>query len=224
MTTLEFDHFFIFTEPEAPAVEQVVALGLVEGQPNVHPGQGTACRRIFFHNAMLEFLWVRASQEVRSAAIAPTRLWERSRYHQTGYSPFGICFRTGSSSQATLPFETWAYRPPYLPNHLQIDVARNEVHPGEPMLFWIPFGGRPDSYPAEKRQPLAHPGGFREITGLTITIPGLETKSTAAETIEQNSFISFVNGAASVAEIRFDDARAGQIRDFRPALPLIFCW
>ena len=125
--TLEFDHFFVFTSVNAPEADQVLELGLLEGSSNIHPGQGTANRRIFFHNAMLEFLWVHNDEEVRSELIAPTRLWERSRFQQSGYSPFGLAFRSTTLPDLTspqLPFETWPFRPPYLPDHLQIDVAR----------------------------------------------------------------------------------------------------
>jgi len=186
---LEFDHIFIFTEVEAPAVEQLAAFGLTEGQPNVHPGQGTACRRIFFHNVMLELLWVRDAAEVQSDVIASTRLWERSRSHQSGYSPFDLCFRPGDSASSELPFASWSYRPPYLPPQLQIDVAANQSHPAEPMIFSIPFGGRPDAYPAKKRQPLDHSIGFEEITGLTLTLTPQNSKSAALDAIELDGFI-----------------------------------
>jgi hypothetical protein len=40
----------------APEAERIAAFGLCEGPSNVHPGQGTANRRFFFRNAMLELL------------------------------------------------------------------------------------------------------------------------------------------------------------------------
>ena len=70
---LEFDHLFILTQPQAPEVEAVIAKGFSEGSRNIHPGQGTANRRIFFHNAMVEFLWVddpAAMQLLQAAGIA----------------------------------------------------------------------------------------------------------------------------------------------------------
>jgi hypothetical protein len=222
--SIEFDHLFIFTDIGAPAIERLVAFGLTEGQPNVHPGQGTACRRIFFHNSMLELLWVKDTQEVQSEAIAPTLLWERSQHQQTGYSPFGLCFRPEGKAPLTLPFATWAYRPPYLPPDIHIEVAANEAYPAEPMIFAIPFGGRPDSYPSEKQQPLNHPIGFKEITGLTITLAPPASTSAAVKAIETAGPISFVNGPAPLAELFFDDARTGHTADFRPLLPLVFHW
>jgi hypothetical protein len=54
----ELDHLFIRVEVNAREAEHLVEFGLNEGAPNVHSGQGTANRRFFFHNVMLELLWV----------------------------------------------------------------------------------------------------------------------------------------------------------------------
>jgi len=42
------DHVFILCSPGAPESGALNRLGLTEGSPNTHPGQGTACRRFFF--------------------------------------------------------------------------------------------------------------------------------------------------------------------------------
>ena len=55
---IELDHVFVCTAPGAPEAEKLVEFGLHEGPPNQHPGQGTACRRFPFANAMIELLWV----------------------------------------------------------------------------------------------------------------------------------------------------------------------
>jgi hypothetical protein len=60
---IELDHVFICTAPDAPEAEKLVQFGLREGPPNQHPGQGTACRRFAFVNAMIELLWVRNEVE-----------------------------------------------------------------------------------------------------------------------------------------------------------------
>jgi hypothetical protein len=51
--TVALDHLFICTSSGAPEAERLAEFGLIEGTPNCHPGQGTANRRFFFHNAML---------------------------------------------------------------------------------------------------------------------------------------------------------------------------
>jgi hypothetical protein len=223
---LELDHLFACTRVGASEGDALVALGLTEGTSNVHPGQGTTNRRIFFRNAMLEFLWVIDEDEARSSVIAPTRLWERWRYRDTGYSPFGIAFRPRSGQSApstTWPFATWAYRPPYLPRDLEISVASNMVS-AEPLVFVIPFGGRQDSLPPEQRQPLDHAIGFREITSVRITVPDGRTLSDAVRELHESGLIAFRGGDDHLAEIEFDKGQAGQVIDMRPGLPLQLRW
>ena len=109
--TVEFDHLFVCSSVGAPEADILVDAGFCEGQPNIHPGQGTSCRRFFFHNAYLEFLWVHDAAEARSDLVRPTKLWERWSYCQTGSCPFGIGLRPGlhSTDSKKLPLATWAY-------------------------------------------------------------------------------------------------------------------
>ncbi|HLM54582.1 MAG TPA: VOC family protein [Pyrinomonadaceae bacterium] len=219
------DHLFVCTSVGAPEAERLAAVGLIEGQSNLHPGQGTACRRLFFHNAYLELLWVHNEEEARGEAVRPLRLWERWLYQQTGYSPFGLCLRPSKRGDepAGLPFETWAYRPPYLPDPLQIDVAENSDHPAEPLLFHASFGVRPDEYPSERKQPLEHPSGFREVTQVNISLPE-RTVSKALKVIEEGGLVKLCPGEAHLLEVVFDRAAQGKATDFRPHLPLVFRW
>jgi hypothetical protein len=41
---MSIDHLFICTDVGAIVADRLVALGLVEGSSNVHPGQGTTNR------------------------------------------------------------------------------------------------------------------------------------------------------------------------------------
>jgi hypothetical protein len=226
--TLELDHMFICTAVDAPEADLLVAFGLTEGTPNSHPGQGTACRRFFFRNAMLELVWVHDESEARSPLIAPARLWEGWRYRSTGYSPFGICVRPRSiqhgAPQPVLPFATWEYRPPYLPPEQHIDVA-SETSKSEPLLFATPFGGRPDAkVPTEHRQLLVHPIGVGKITAVHVTLPPDGSISHAARAVQQTGSVSFGSGSEHLAEVEFDHGEQGQSKDFRPTLPLRFRW
>jgi len=224
--TLELDHIFVCTGPGAPDAEKLAALGLTEGTGNVHPGQGTACRRFFFRNAMLELLWLRDEQEARSPDIAPLKLPERCGYLRTGYSPFGVCLRPDpahTTSAPDLPSKTWEYRPPYLPAGVHIDVAA-DTFIGEPLLFAMPFGGRPDSYSGERRQPLQHSAGLDEITGLRLTLPQEEAVSAPFRALEARGLVSLSAGAGHLMEIEFDSGVSGRSADLRPALPLRLRW
>lgn len=220
---IAFDHLFICTTTNAPEVDHVLACGFSEGTSNAHPGQGTTNRRIFFDNAMLEFLWVVNQQEVQSSTIAPTHFWERWQYRQTGYSPFGVIFRTvDSDDPAQLLFETWAYCPPYLPPHLQIRVASNTCFT-EPLLCVIPFGGRPDKLKGDRTQPLNHACGAREITQVQISLPSNQPLSPATSAIQAAGLVTFEVGE-HLAEVECDRGVQGKTVDFRPQLPLRLRW
>jgi Glyoxalase-like domain len=225
--TVELDHVFVCTEAGPPEADRLVAFGLCEGAPNLHPGQGTACRHFFFHNAMLELVWVHDEREARSPPIAPARLWERWGYRSTGYSPFGICLRPKNARRAlsgrpaVLPCRTWEWRPPYLPPGTRIDVAAGTAAV-EPLVFATPYSGRPDAFPDDRRQPLVHPKGVAEITGLSVTLPRDEPVSGALRALQRAGVVSFQQGEDHLAEIQFDRGGRGESTDFRPALPLLF--
>jgi hypothetical protein len=200
-----------------------VSLGLTEGSSNVHPGQGTANRRFFFRNAMLELLWVGDEREARSEPIAPTWLWERSRWRQTGASPFGICLRGTDGTTRALPFETWSYRPPYLPAGMEIPVAR-AASPAEPMMFAIPFGRRPDAVPPQRREPIEHPIGVREITSVRVTLARGGGLTPPLHAAEQLGIARFIRDTEHLMDLSFDEASRGESADFRPELPLVLRW
>src|SRR5262245_14202678 len=104
---IALDHLFICTSIDAPGAERLVEFGLAEGEPNVHPGQGTECRRFFFRNAYLELLWVKDPNEAQSDLVRPTCLWERWSRRESGSNPFGLCFRPAADLAGRPPFPTW---------------------------------------------------------------------------------------------------------------------
>lgn len=84
---IELDHVFVCVAAGAPEGNRLTTFGLIEGTPNSHPGQGTANRRFFFRNAMLELLYVHDEREARSPLVAPTRLWENGDTAQPATLP-----------------------------------------------------------------------------------------------------------------------------------------
>src|SRR5215475_4921008 len=102
--SFEIDHIFICTAVGAPEAERLIEFGLAEGSPNHHPGQGTANRRFFFENAMLELLWVDDAEEVQREGIRRLALWERWSQRNLGASPFGICYRPTRDATEPAPF------------------------------------------------------------------------------------------------------------------------
>lgn len=208
------DHVFICTSPDAPAADLLRQFGLQEGPPNRHPGQGTACRRFFFRNAMLELLWVEDAGEARSEQTRRTGLWERWPAAGNEASPFGIILRPESASPEPCPFPSWEYRPPTMPD-LALQIA-SEAGLEEPMwCFMEAFG--------ERLHPAEHPAGFRNVTTVRIVSPPLK-KDSVTRTMAKKGLIGFEPGAEHLLELEFDGRTAGRQIDFRPELPLRLHW
>src|SRR5262249_52786878 len=111
----QLDHVFLWVSAGGPEAERLAALGLTEGKPNRHVGQGTACRRFFFANTFLELLWVENPEETQGPLVSPLHFWERWSGRGSGTCPFGLIFRPASGADTAPPFPAWDYRPPYLP-------------------------------------------------------------------------------------------------------------
>ena len=219
----EFDHLFICTNEGAEAAERLISLGFQEGSSNVHPGQGTANRRFFFHNAMLELLWVHDVAEAHSEAIRPTRLLERWENRDQGACPYGICLRS-TDEPRQVAFSNWAFRPPYLPEALSIAVGTNSNILTEPMLFQTPFGKRPDHFSPEKAQPIEHTIGLQEITRVELISPQASSISSELQAVLSTKQIKLRTGKTYCLELGFDQEVKGQQRDCRPDLPLVLSW
>jgi hypothetical protein len=210
------DHMFICTAARGPAAELLRQAGLTEGTPNRHPGQGTACRRFFFSNAMLELLWLEDEAESRSEQTYATKLWERFAPGPTA-SPFGVILRPAPGYEPVCPWPSWSYRPPAMPG-LELEIAA-DTDLDEPMWCFMKTGRAPAEWP-ERLQPLDHPAGFREITRLLINCPDVkETSVTRA--MANNGVIALQTGVEHLLELQFDGGLRGTSQDFRPALPLI---
>ena len=222
--TFEFDHVFICASHGGAEADHLAALGLAEGAPNTHPGQGTACRRFFFANCYIELLWVSSALEAQSEATSPTHLYERWENRTNGACPFGLGFRPKVHNGDSAPFGTWLYQPPYLPPSLSIHVATNTSIQREPMLFYLPFAKRPDTYPTDRQQPLRHPADLREVTGVTLCHPCRDGLSPEVMAVAASRVVQLRVGSEYLLEMGFDHESRGQKADFRPLLPLIFRW
>ena len=220
--SLVIDHIFIATQVNAPEAELLKAFGLIEGTQNQHLGQGTANRRFFFANAFLELLWITDASEAQAERVKPTHLYERLSQQDPNISPFGICFRPTMQTDPAIPFPYWNYQPNYLPPHLSIPMAMNNPLT-EPLWFVLPFGAAPSTFSAEKRQPLEHVLGFKELTSVRVTQP-IEAKSIAAQQANQIAGLKIEQGEEHLLEVGFDGEQAGLSHDFRPSLPLIIKW
>jgi len=218
----ELDHVFICASCGGEEASVLTAFGLSEGTPNVHPGQGTACRRFFFCNGYLELLWVSDATEAQSQTTQPTHLWERWIGRGDGACPFGLGFRPNRQGVAGTPFPAWEYRPQYLPASWSFQIATNAAVLGGPMLFYLPFSQRPDAHPT--RQVLEHTAGLREITRIEVLSPHTGTLSPAFAAALRADGIRVRSDVGYLLEIGFDGELAGKTADFRPSLPVVFHW
>ena len=132
--------------------------------------------------------------------------------------------RPPRDSDGKTAFSSWEYYPPYLPENVHISVATNSELLAEPMLFQIPWGKRPDSYPAEKSQPLEHPVGFREITRVELVSPAANNPSPELQAVIDTNQLKLRLGSEYCIELGFDGEMQGKKTDFRPELPLILSW
>lgn len=220
MMKVDFHHLFCFCAEGAPEADHLVNAGFIEGPRNTHKGQGTANRRFFFQNGMLEFLWVTNLNEIRSDLTGRTRLYDRSEYKKTGFSPFGIAMYNATLDGKPLdrPFSGWAYKPNYLPDDLEIWVADNEDHPAEPMLFYASFFSKFDGGSLDR-----HANNVNVITSINVQMTGNDSrKSNALDLSSKMDLLKYHFGKDPLAVIEFDHNRKKLELDLRQhSLPIV---
>jgi hypothetical protein len=221
--TAELDHLFVMVSVGGPEADRLLAEGLSEGQPNRHPGQGTACRRFFFANAYLELVWVESPEEAQSALVRPLQLWERWEGRSRGHCPFGVVLRPSEETGQSPPFPAWEYQPPYLPPSLALHVGANQDSIDEPLLIYFPLRRRPDAASAAHAQPLEHSAGLRELTAVRVFGPGDPGRSAVMGAAEETGAVTFCHAQEHFAELGFDGEAEGRCTDLRPVLPLVLC-
>lgn len=214
---IEVDHAFVACAIGAPEAEALLRLGFVEGSSNSHPGQGTANRRFFFENFMLELLWVANSAEARNERTQPTRLWDRWEHRKAGANPIGIVFRSSDGHPNSMPFKTWAYAPGYLSAGASIQIAVGTTL-DEPELLYLPFldrGARRNS------EPVAHASPIGRIVGVAVGVRRIGELSGASRSAQAHGLLAYFESPHPVLEIIFKGPQDGGI-DLRPDLPVIF--
>jgi len=211
--SLELDHFFILTEPGAPAASSLSDIGLVEGTANDHPGQGTSSRRFFFANSMLELLYIR---DAREATVGPgSRFGLTERKADRSASPFGLVFRAGGESNSE-HFPGWQYCPEYLGAEQYFHVGKNSDQIDEPLCIVLP-----QTFSQPTRQP--GNGRFDNVTEVRVSFPSRRT-SPVLEAVGQCRMLSLISGESHLMEIVFNGHREHQSKDLNPFLPLIISW
>ncbi len=207
--TFELDHVFIITQPGASEADRLVANGLQEGSRKTHPGQGTANRRFFFSNGMLELLWIADRSEAAQGPGAGLGLLERSE--RVDACPFGLVFRAVGPHSGECPFEGWCYAPSYLasPNHFHIGANSDRLD--EPLLVFAPFSM------ASTNPVFGSPNG--EIVEVVVAIPE-QRPSVELTQASMARGLRLECSAPYLMQVSYRNASTEAI-DLRPDLPLV---
>jgi hypothetical protein len=220
---LELDHIFVCVKTEAPEAELLKAFGLKEGMRRIHRGQGTANVSFFFHNAYLELLYLFDEREIQSSVVRPLGLWERCRWREIHACPFGIALRKLTSSSC-LPFSSWNYYAPFLPQGASIPIANNSNNHSEPLIFMAPITQKPVNLPLERRPSLNHQPKLKEITALRLTLPTQQNFSVEILKLVELGLLECDRGNNYKLEIEFDEGNEGKLQDFSSSLPIAIAW
>ncbi len=189
---MDLCHLFMLIESDGPEPAALAALGLAESFRRDHPGQGTANLCYCFDNAYLELLWVTDAAALEAPRIRRTRFQERAAWRRNGASPFGV----GLRGDGPLPFETWAYRPPYLPDGMSLPVAVDSDHPGHPFLFRSPGAAPPIAWSDDRAGRRQTASGLREIIGLSLETPVAAGIPASLRALEALGLLRVAHGAA----------------------------
>ncbi len=210
---MQLDHFFILTEPPGAQASLLAEIGLVEGAPNEHPGQGTANRRFFFSNGFLELLYVQNALEAETGPGSRLRLPQRVA--DPAASPFGLILR--GVADVDPPFAGWRYQPDYFGPERCFLIGENSECLAEPLCIYMPFELPP-------RPPQPQPGmPFTTVTGLRLHLP-VAQPSTVLKAVGLVRGVSVLTGDDHLLEVIFNHQAKNRFRDLRPALPLIIRW
>ncbi len=215
---IELDHFFILTTPGAPEASLLKEIGLIEGPANDHPGQGTANRRFFFANVMLELIYLRDVEEARRGP--GSRLLFAERFAAENASPFGLVLR-GTDDDPTdkmdAPFPGWAYHADYLSDGGSLHVGENSTDIREPLCIF-----QPSLAPRAARLSGVRPNA-PSLAGVQLSLPS-SRPSAPLEIAGQADRVTLRFNEPHFMEVTLEGAREGQRRDFRPTLPLAIDW
>jgi len=213
---LQLDHVFVCCDAGGPEAAALLEHGIREGTPNVHPGQGTACRRFFFDTGFFELFWVTDPAEAQSASTRRTRLWERWSGRTSGACPFGLAFRPSGDADEAPPFPTWSYKPKYLPAGATIEFVHG-ADLREPELFLMV--AQPPNTAVRVAQPTNHAAPLRRMIAVDVGLPDLEALSAAASAAARAGLVTFHKSARYELTLKFTSPVDVRI-DLRPTLPV----
>lgn len=206
---MEIDHIFIFSNNKGKEAEDLVNFGFTEGSNRIHPGQGTRNRKFYFDNFYLEILWVIDEKEIQSEITSVTKLWERSQFQQSRYSPFGLGLENINSTNQLFE-KSKIYKPIYLPKDKWIDIITNEDFPDLPWIFRFPFSGKK----SVNNEPIEHFNGIKSLTRTEFEICSEMSDITFLDYFNGIDHIAFKVGERTHLTLEFDNKVQGKKKEF----------
>ncbi|MBW1297545.1 hypothetical protein [Aquimarina litoralis] len=196
---MEIDHIFIFSKNKGKEADDLVNFGFVEGSNRIHKGQGTTNRKFYFKNFFLEVLWVVDQNEIQNDTTSPTKLWERSQFHQNRYSPYGLCLLNSESTDQLFE-KREVYQPDYFPKGMSIDMIPNNDNPILPWTFRLPYRNERK----ESNEPKIHSNKIIALTKAEFEINTSVIDDAFTSYFAQIPNISFISSNKTHLTLEFD--------------------
>jgi len=126
----------------------------------------------------------------------------------------------------SFPFPTWSVSPGWLPKGSAIEILTPRDDANSPSLFLTPRSLAVDEkmngkVPERPTVALAHRIGTRRVTALHLVTPAGYKPIAALDYLQKDGLVTINQGKEWVLELEFDQRARGQVKDFRPDLPLL---
>lgn len=229
---LILSHAWIVVSTGAPERRALEEAGFrIAPTVNHHEGQGTSSVTVEFLNGFLELIYpdpaVRVSPELEAGA---EKFRLKSRWPETGYSPFGIVFDRTSATPTPFPFSTWKVSAQWMAPGAFIEMLTpRELPKGLSLsVSSVPAGSRDGeaenarlAQDPNKGAMFLHPNGTRRMTALRVEAPDQHAYPPAVKYLADHNLMHFAVGTAWVLDLTLDHGTRGVARDLRPTLPLV---
>lgn len=167
----------------------------------------------------LEFLYIANDKLAQSELTKTVKLYERITKKSVNISPFGFGFYPSGNVMKVENYDSWEYRPEFLPKPLKMDVFGNDL--AEPMYYYMEFLSESSKLSQKK---FNHANGFNSISSVRVLSPNADLGTKLKQDLSDFDVLKFKNSQTHILEVTFDGGQQNRSHDFRPNLPLIFNW
>jgi hypothetical protein len=223
--TVELDHVFVCTALDAREADLLVAFGLAEGTLNTHPGQGTANRRFYFRNALLELGWAGMSARRGALSLLPHDSESAGATARPVSRPSAsACARSRQVSRIERPRRS-RHSPTARPTCRPECTSTWPPGPRTASRCYLPLRSRAGRmlWPSGADNRSTTLEGLPRSPGCAS--PCQETRPRPPRhALQRAALVSFDFSGDHLAEVEFDNAKRSRSADSRPSLPLLFRW